>query len=105
MSLFWQIGHFFKVVGRDVRYRLEGAVMDFNHFAWPAQTAQGAAAWDDVPDLRSSMARFERMLRLLEEKKPWPDDSLHLDSDEDFDNWRNWPTLINGCRIASSAAL
>jgi hypothetical protein len=105
MSLLWQVSYFLKGVGRDVQCRFEGAVMDLNHFARPAQGTRGGATCDDVPDLRSSMARFERMLRLLEEKKPWPDDSGHLEDDESFDHWRDWPMPIRGCRIASSAAL
>jgi hypothetical protein len=79
--------------------------MDFNDFGRSAQGTRGEAACDDVPDLPSSMASFERMLRLLEEKRAWPDESLRLEDDEDFDNWREWPMSIRGGTMASPATL
>ena len=103
MSLLSHIGHLFRDVGRDIQYRFEGAVMDFSGLAWSAQRRE--ASCDDVPDLVASMASFERMLRLLEEKRSWPDESLHLESDEEFDVWRDWPVSICGGTIAPTPAL
>lgn len=105
MCLLTHIGHFFKGVGKDIQFHLEGAVMDFSDFARAANGTRGEASRDNVPDLLSSMASFERMLRLLEENRVWPDESLHLEDDEDFDNWRDWPMSICGGRIVSAAAL
>ena len=85
MSLLWHVGHYLRDVGRDIQCRLEGAVLDFSDFARSAYEADGKVG-DDVPDLVSSMARFERMLRLLEEKRAWPDESLRLEDDEEFDD-------------------
>jgi hypothetical protein len=105
MSVLSYVGHFFRDVGRDIQYRFEGAVMDFSDFGRFAQGTQGEAACDDVPDLPSSMASFERMLRLLEEKRAWPEESLRLEDDEDFDNWRDWPMSLCGGTMASPAML
>jgi hypothetical protein len=103
MVLVSQIGHFFKDVGRDVQCRFESAVMDLIDFTRPASGVRSEGA-DDVPDLPSSMASFERMLRFLEEKRAWPDESLHLEGSEDFDDWRNRPLSIGDGKMASTAA-
>jgi hypothetical protein len=105
MSLLTHIGHFFKDVGRDIQYRFEGAVMDLGDFARSAANAQGRSSCDDVPDLLASKASFERMLRLLEEKRIWPEESLRLEDDADFDDWRNWPMPAREPRLATAAAL
>jgi hypothetical protein len=105
MSLLSQIGHFLKDVGRDIQYRFEGAVLDFNDFARSLSGSRGETLVDDAPDLLASMASFERMLRLLEEKRPWPDESLHLEGDEEFDIWRDWPISICGGTMAPTPAL
>jgi hypothetical protein len=105
MCLLTHIGHFFNGVGKDIQFHLEGAVMDFRDFARAANRTRGEASRDNVPDLHASMASFERMLRLLEENRVWPDESLHLEDDEDFDTWRDWPMSICGGRIVSAAAL
>ena len=105
MSLLWQIGHVLKDVGRNIQYRFEGAVLDLNDFARALSGPPGGAIRDDVPDLLASMASFERMLRLLEEKRPWPDESLHLEGDEEFDVWRDWPISIRGGTMAATPVL
>jgi hypothetical protein len=105
MLLLWHVGHFLRDVGRDIQCRLEGAVLDFNDFARSAPGAHGKVADEDVPDLVSSMARFERMLRLLEEKRAWPDESLRLEDDEEFDIWRGRPISICGGTMAATPAL
>jgi len=105
MLLLWHVGHFLRDVGRDIQCRLEGAVLDFSDFARFPHGAHGKVADEDVPDLVSSMVRFERMLRLLEEKRAWPDDSLRLEDDEEFDIWRDWPISIRGRTMAATPAL
>ena len=102
MSLLWHVSHYLRDVGRDIQCRLEGAVLDFSDFARSAHEADGSGGDDDVPDLVSAMARFERMLRLLEEKRAWPDEALRLEDDEEFDIWRGWPISI--CRGTMAAA-
>jgi len=104
MLLLWHVGHLLRDVGRDIQCRLEGAVLDFSDFARSADAADGEVG-DDVPDLVAAVARFERMLRLLEEKRAWPDVSLRLDDDEEFDIWRGWPTSILGGTMAATPAL
>jgi hypothetical protein len=98
MSLLWHVGHFLRDVGRDIQCRLEGAVLGFGDFARAAHRADEGVADDDVPDLVSSMARFERMLRLLEENRAWPDETLRLEDDEEFNTWRDWPISIAAAR-------
>lgn len=105
MLLLWHVGHFLRDVGRDIQCRLEGAVLDFGDFARSAHGADGRGADEDVPDLVSAVARFERMLRLLEEKRAWPDASLRLEDDEAFDIWRGWPISICGGTMAATPAL
>jgi hypothetical protein len=105
MSLLWHVGHFLRDVGRDIQCRLEGAVLDFGDFARSAHGVDQKIADDDVPDLLSSMARFEQMLRLLDEKRVWPDESLRLEDDEEFDIWRGWPISICRGTIAATPAL
>ena len=102
MSLLWHVGHYLRDVGRDIQCRLEGAVLDCSDLARSAHEAVGSGGDDDVPDLVSAMARFERMLRLLEDKRAWPDASLRLEDDEEFDIWRGWPISI--CRGTMAAA-
>jgi len=105
MLWLWHVGHFLRDVGRDIQCRLEGAVLDFNDFASSAHGADGKVGDENVPDLVSAMARFERMLRLLEEKRAWPDESLRLEDDEEFDIWRGWPTSICRGTMAATPAL
>lgn len=105
MLLLWHVGHFLRDVGRDIQCRLEGAVLDFTDFARSARGADGKFGDEDVPDLVAAMARFERMLRLIEEKRAWPDASLRLEDDEEFDIWRGWPISIRGGAMAATPAL
>ena len=105
MLSLWHVGHLLRDVGRDIQCRLEGAVLDVSDFARSAHGADGKVGDDDVPDLVASVARFERMLRVLEEKRAWPDESLRLDDDEEFDLWRCWPTSISGGTMAAAPAL
>jgi hypothetical protein len=95
--------HLFKYLGMDIQCRFEGAVMDIIDFTRPAKPTRGEGT-DDVPDLLASKASFERMLRFLEEKRAWPDDSLHLDGDEELDDWRHWPASIGDGAMVSSVA-
>jgi hypothetical protein len=53
-----------------------------------------------IPDLLSLMASFERMLRLLEEKRAWPDECLQ----EQFDNWGDWPMSVCAGTMVSTAS-
>jgi hypothetical protein len=103
MFLLSHVCHLFKYLGRDIQYRFEGAMMDLIDLTRPANRTQGEGT-DDVPDLLASKASFERMLRLLEEKRAWPDESLHLEGDEDFGDWRQWPVSIGDGAMASTAA-
>jgi hypothetical protein len=101
MSLLCHVSHYLRDVGRDIQFRLEGAMLHFSDFSRPAY-AHEKMSDDDVADPASAMARFERMLRVLEEKSAWPNESLRLEDDEEFDIWSGWP--ISLCRGAMAAA-